>query len=183
MKALLKDIREIILQARQRAVRSVNHELTIAYWNIGRRLVEEEQQGSSRATYGKALIEDIATQLTSEFGNGFSANNLWHMRDFFLTFPSLDALSQELSWTHYRTPFRQMLSRAWRDVTCRTKGVYKCRCAQHLRELVYGGLWRIMTPIFIGDEGLWPQLHLPTEDQLKLEVRKELTRFSNRKQS
>ena len=103
MKALLKDIREIILQARQRAVRSVNHELTIAYWNIGRRLVEEEQQGSSRATYGKALIEDIATQLTSEFGNGFSANNLWRMRDFFLTFPSLDALSQELSWTHYRT--------------------------------------------------------------------------------
>ncbi|MAT54435.1 MAG: hypothetical protein CMN32_08110 [Saprospirales bacterium] len=103
MKTLLNDIREIILQARQRAVRSVNHELTVAYWNIGRRLVEEEQQGSSRAIYGKALVEDIASKLTAEFGSGFSANNLWRMRDFFLTFPNLDALSQELTWTHYRT--------------------------------------------------------------------------------
>lgn len=106
MKTLLNDIREIILQARQRAVRSVNHELTVAYWNIGRRLVEEEQQGSSRAKYGENIIGEISTQLTKEFGSGFSPQNLWFMRQFYLSFPILSSLSRELTWTHYKTLVR-----------------------------------------------------------------------------
>ena len=102
MQALLNDIREIIAQARERVARSINHELTVTYWHVGCRLVEEEQSGKLRADYGKRLISDLGQTLTQEFGNGFSANNLWRMKDLYATFPILDSMSQELSWTHYR---------------------------------------------------------------------------------
>jgi predicted nuclease of restriction endonuclease-like (RecB) superfamily len=103
MEQILFDIRRIIEETRGRVARSINHERTVSYWLIGQRLVEEEQQGSARAEYGKRLIPKLATQLTAEFGEGFSANNLWRMKDLYLTFPILDALRQELTWTHYRT--------------------------------------------------------------------------------
>ena len=106
MQILLNDIRNIIAQARERAVRSVNHELTIAYWHIGHRLVEEEQQGKERADYGKRLVEEISTHLTIEFGSGFSPQNLWFMRQFYLSFPILSALRRELTWTHYKALLR-----------------------------------------------------------------------------
>ena len=102
MQILLDDIRGIIAQARERVARSVNHELTVAYWHIGKRLVEEEQNGKERADYGKRLVAELAGQLTQEFGAGFSANNLWLMRQFYTTFPILHALSGELTWTHYK---------------------------------------------------------------------------------
>lgn len=102
MQVILNDIRDIIARARERVARSVNHELTVAYWQIGRRIVEEEQKGKFRADYGKALVQEIAVRLSAEFGSGFSANNLWRMIDFYRSFPILDAVRQELTWTHYR---------------------------------------------------------------------------------
>jgi predicted nuclease of restriction endonuclease-like (RecB) superfamily len=99
---ILSDIRLIIEETRNRVARSINHERTVAYWLIGQRIVEEEQHGKGRATYGKRLVHHLAENLTSEFGEGFSANNLWRMKDLYLGFPILDALRQELSWTHYR---------------------------------------------------------------------------------
>jgi len=102
MQQLLSDIRQIIAEARERVARSVNHELVVAYWNIGRVIVEEQQQGRERAAYGENLIPMLSKHLTGEFGEGFSANNLWRMRDFFLCFPILDSVRQELTWTHYR---------------------------------------------------------------------------------
>lgn len=102
MQQLIEDIRGIIAQARERAARSVDHERTVMHWHIGRRIVEEEQQGRERADYGKRSVEEVSAQLTQEFGTGFSANNLWRMKDFYLRFPILDAVRQELSWTHYR---------------------------------------------------------------------------------
>ena len=106
MHALLADIRHIIAQARERVARSVNHERTVTYWHIGRRLVEEEQSGNLRADYGKRLIADLGVTLTKEFGDGFSATNLWLMRQFYQTFPILHSLSGELSWTHYKVLIR-----------------------------------------------------------------------------
>ncbi len=102
MQHLLDDIRGIIAQARERVARSVNHELTAAYWHIGKRLVEEEQGGKERADYGKRLVEELSVHLTVDFGSGFSANNLWRMKDFYQRFPILDTLRQELGWSHYR---------------------------------------------------------------------------------
>ena len=106
MHALLADIRHIIAQARERVARSVNHERTVTYWHIGRRLVEEEQSGNLRADYGKRLISDLGVNLTKEFGDGFSATNLWLMRQFYQTFPILHSVSGELSWTHYKVLIR-----------------------------------------------------------------------------
>ena len=80
-----------------------------AYWNIGRRIVEEEQQGSQRAEYGEGLIKELSKQLTGEFGKGFSVASLENFRKFYLTFPDDEksyALRRELSWTHYRLIMR-----------------------------------------------------------------------------
>lgn len=63
MQNILNDIRGIITQAREQVARSINHELTLAYWHIGRRIVEEEQQGKVRADYGKQLVKALSVKL------------------------------------------------------------------------------------------------------------------------
>lgn len=95
-------IRDIIILARQRVYRIANAALLETYWQIGKIIVEDEQQGNARAEYGKATLKNLATQLTLEFGKGFDYTNLTNMRKFFLAFPILDTLRQELSWSHYR---------------------------------------------------------------------------------
>jgi hypothetical protein len=73
---------------------------------IGRLIVEHEQQGQARATYGKQQLQTLYEQLIAEFGKGFNARNLRNMRSFFLCFPKWDAVSHKLSWTHYRKLIR-----------------------------------------------------------------------------
>lgn len=103
---LLSDIRQIIEQARQRVYQTVNSEMVQAYWHIGRLIIEDEQQGQQRATYGKQQLQQLSGQLTREFGKGFDASNLRNMRSFYLCFPNRDALRHKLSWTHYRLLIR-----------------------------------------------------------------------------
>lgn len=103
---LLSDIRQIIEQARQRVHQTVNSEMVQAYWHIGRVIVEDEQQGQQRATYGKQQLQQLSEQLTREFGKGFDASNLRNMRSFYLCFLNRDALRHKLSWTHYRLLIR-----------------------------------------------------------------------------
>jgi hypothetical protein len=75
-------------------------------WEIGRHIVEFEQQGADRAMYGARLIPKLAQSLTAEFGKGFDERNLRHMRTFFQDFPIWNAVRTELSWTHYRNLLR-----------------------------------------------------------------------------
>lgn len=82
--------------ARQNAFQSINKAMVEAYWLIGKRIVEEEQQGESRAEYGKAVIKNLSEKLTEEFGKGFSARNLEQMRLFYLEYPIQQTLSAEL---------------------------------------------------------------------------------------
>jgi predicted nuclease of restriction endonuclease-like (RecB) superfamily len=103
---LLEALRGLITQARREAVRSVNALQVQTYWQIGRHIVEFEQGGATRAAYGKGLLVALASELTADFGKGFDATNLRHMRDFYLSFPICDALRRELSWTHYRLLLR-----------------------------------------------------------------------------
>jgi hypothetical protein len=100
--AAYRTIAEILQTARGAAYRAVNEVMVQAYWQIGRVIVEEEQRGKKRADYRRALIEELAQRLTVDFGKGFTPNNLWYMRQFYLTYPILHALRGELSWTHYR---------------------------------------------------------------------------------
>lgn len=98
----LHSVAKVIREARSFAYKSTNTILLRMYWEIGKLIIEEEQQGSSRAAYGKGVLKDLAKGLTLEFGKGFDESNLCNMRRFFLAFPILDAVGQELSWTHYR---------------------------------------------------------------------------------
>lgn len=86
MKALISEIREMVLSARRAAAHSVDLIQVVTNFEIGRRIVEYEQQGSERAQYGKALLKELAAELTEEFGRGFSERNLRSMRKFFLIY-------------------------------------------------------------------------------------------------
>jgi predicted nuclease of restriction endonuclease-like (RecB) superfamily len=100
--SIYQSIREIITSSRQRVYRMANSALLETYWQIGKLIVEDEQKGQLKAEYGKATLKNLATQLTQEFGKGFEYTNLTNMRKFYLSFPILDTLRQELSWSHYR---------------------------------------------------------------------------------
>jgi DUF1016 N-terminal domain len=106
LRPLLRSLRGLIQQARQQVLRAVDVVQVQTCWEIGRHIVEFEQNGTARAEYGTRLLPALAAALTTDFGKGFDATNLWHMRRFFLAFPILDAVRRELSWTHYRTLLR-----------------------------------------------------------------------------
>jgi predicted nuclease of restriction endonuclease-like (RecB) superfamily len=98
---LLESVRSTIVTARARAQQSINFIMIEAYWQIGQSIVEEQQQGADRATYGQALIQSLSEQLTAEFGKGFGKRNLHNMVKFYQTFPIVQTLSAQLSWSHY----------------------------------------------------------------------------------
>jgi predicted nuclease of restriction endonuclease-like (RecB) superfamily len=104
--ALLEALRDLISQARQQVLRSVDMVQVQTYWQIGRHIVEFEQGGQDRAAYGKHLLNRLAQSLTLEFGKGFDERNLRNMRAFFQQFPNWNAVRSELSWTHYRLLLR-----------------------------------------------------------------------------
>ena len=87
-------VRTIIESARHSVSRSVNTTQVVAYWLIGREIVEEEQKGRRRADYGKRMLERLAGRLTKEFGKGYSVQNLGYLRQLFLRYPSLIAPGQ-----------------------------------------------------------------------------------------
>lgn len=127
---LYRQVRTVLESARSSAYRAVNAAMVQAYWNVGRLIVEHEQGGAKRAAYGEAVLDDLSRRLTADFGPGFTATNLRHMRAFYLAFPIQHALRAEfeaarkqhsargkslapvrglpaalrteLSWTHYR---------------------------------------------------------------------------------
>ena len=83
---IYQQIREVLTQARSRALQVVDTELVACYWQIGRLIVEEEPRGETRAAYGKGLIKELSTRLSAEFGRGFDKSSLWDMRVFFSVF-------------------------------------------------------------------------------------------------
>ena len=99
---LYNAISQVLISARQNAYKAVNFAMVQAYWNIGRLIVEDEQNGEKRAEYGKKVLDDLAKRLTADFGKGFTTTNLKYMRSFYIAFPIRHALRAELSWTHYR---------------------------------------------------------------------------------
>lgn len=101
--ALLTNIRELLNQGRKQVFQAVNAAMVQTYWEIGRLIVEDEQQGQARAEYGKGVLKTLSTALTNEFGKGFDVRNLSNMRSFYQAYPIWNAVRTELSWTHYRT--------------------------------------------------------------------------------
>lgn len=100
---IISEIKQIIAQARDRAIRSVDFERVLMYWKIGERIFNEEQQGKERADYGTYLIKYIADQLEPEFGSSFSRRQLERFRQFYKFFPIASTLRTQLSWSHYKS--------------------------------------------------------------------------------
>lgn len=98
---LVGQITEIIQQARSHVRQSVNQAMVASYWEIGRLIVEHEQQGQARAAYGTRQLAVLAERLTAQFGKGFDTTNLRNMRRFHLAFPIRETVSLELGWSHY----------------------------------------------------------------------------------
>lgn len=102
MSDFLQQIVQIITDARAKAGKAVNFIIVEAYWEVGRRIVEEEQDGNHRAEYGANILGYVSAYMTSQLGKGFDPSNLSNMRKFYRYFPNFDAVRQELTWTHYR---------------------------------------------------------------------------------
>jgi predicted nuclease of restriction endonuclease-like (RecB) superfamily len=100
---ILNQIQSIIANAQARAIRSVDAERVAMYWQIGKVIFEEEQQGKERAEYGTFLIKSLAETLQPQFGSGFSYRQLNWYRQFYKAFPIVSALRTQFSWTHYKT--------------------------------------------------------------------------------
>ncbi len=102
IESLHTEARHIIESGRKATYHAVNTNMIKTYWELGRLIVEEEQQGEERAQYGKFLINELAKRLTLEFGKGYDKRNLFYMKQFYLTYPIVNALRSQLTWTHYR---------------------------------------------------------------------------------
>lgn len=95
------EIKQVMVAARNYVASVVNVELLQAYWQIGKIIVEDEQNHQERADYGKSLIKELSKKLTKEFGKGCSVSNLQLMRRFYQDYPIQQTLSGKLSWSHY----------------------------------------------------------------------------------
>ena len=99
--SIILEIRELLENARKNVAQQVNTQLLTTYWNIGRIIVEYEQQNQLRADYGKQTLRELSRELTQEFGKGFSRSNLQNMRAFYLAYEKCQTVSGKLSWSHY----------------------------------------------------------------------------------
>ena len=121
---LFDKVVDILEQARGNVVKSVNSNMVVAYWYIGREIVEKLQEGNVRAEYSKKIIDDLANKLTEKYGRGFSSTNLWYFRQFYQVFACREAIlhpvggefgigfNPQLSWSHYRALLRVKSERA-----------------------------------------------------------------------
>ena len=97
---LLDSISKIIVAARNRVVQTINHELIVTYWKIGKEIVEKEQINNIDNQTSRQIILQLSKQLTESLGNGFSRSNLFNMRKLYIEFPNVQTLSGHLSWSH-----------------------------------------------------------------------------------
>lgn len=98
--SLFDNIKDMVINSRNRVYSAVNTEMLNLYWNIGK-VIMEIQQGDERAAYGDAVLDKLSKKLTNEFGKGFSSRNLRTMRKFYLMYPIWKTVSAKLSWSHY----------------------------------------------------------------------------------
>ncbi|HEY8929555.1 MAG TPA: PDDEXK nuclease domain-containing protein [Mucilaginibacter sp.] len=98
---LFRSVQELIEQAKQNIVRNVNSTMVMTYYQIGRMIIEDEQNGATHAAYGKQTMANLSQHLTGIFGRGYSVDNLENMRSLYLAYRNSETLSRNLSWSHY----------------------------------------------------------------------------------
>ena len=98
---IINEIKDVIINSRNKIAYEVNNTMVLAYWNVGRIIVENEQNGNIKAEYGRQILKELSKELRKILGSGFSVSNLQYMRKFYITYPKYQTLSVKLSWSHY----------------------------------------------------------------------------------
>lgn len=98
---MVEEIKDIITSSRSKVAYEVNNTMLLAYWNVGKIIVENEQKGNIKAEYGKQVMKELSKELRKILGSGFSVSNLFNMRKLYITYPKFQTLSGKLSWSHY----------------------------------------------------------------------------------
>lgn len=122
-KSLLDNIGQTFTAARSKAYSLMSHVLLEAYWNIGKQIIEYEQQGQEKAVYGRKLMQNLAKDLSRQLGKGFSLSNLYLMRQFYEAYPIFQT-SGKLTWSHYGEilSISDPLARSFYEKQCVSEG-------------------------------------------------------------
>ena len=107
--SVIDDVKGIISSGMESAYNATSRAMVLTYWNVGRRIVEQEQNGNQRAEYGTAMMDALAEELTKEYGKSYSKRNLQYFRKFYQCFPDIEIVNScvhNLTWTHYRSLLR-----------------------------------------------------------------------------
>jgi hypothetical protein len=134
--SLFERISEILELARRKVYRAANTEMLYAYWNVGREIVVEEQNGKDRAQYGRALIKDLSFRLKNEYGKGFTETNLKYMRQFYQVFaskyqlylPTAKQLEQEIQREREQIDLEKRLSIDQKPQCSKVTIALECTC-------------------------------------------------------
>lgn len=106
---VIDDVKGIIASGMESAYNATSRAMVLTYWNVGRRIVEQEQNGNQRAEYGTAMMDVLAAELTREYGQSYSKRNLQYFRKFYQYFPDIEIVNScvhNLTWTHFRCLLR-----------------------------------------------------------------------------
>ena len=98
---IINEIKDVIINSRNKIAYEVNNTMVLAYWNVGRIIVENEQNGNIKAEYGRQILKELSKELRKILGSGFSVSNLQYMRKFYITYSKYQTVSVKLSWSHY----------------------------------------------------------------------------------
>lgn len=107
--SVIDDVKDIISSGMESAYNATSRAMVLTYWNVGRRIVEQEQNGNQRAEYGTAMMDALAKELTKEYGKSYSKRNLQYFRKFYQCFPDFEIVNScvhNLTWTHFRSLLR-----------------------------------------------------------------------------
>lgn len=136
---LLVDARKIIDTARANAVRSVDFNRVMMYWNLGKRIFEEEQQGKDRAEYGARIIRDLAVRLEAEYGSGFGVRQLDQSRKFYRLYPIAHTVCAQLNWSQYKLLIS--IEEADKREYYQLEAVSNCWTKRELERQIHSQLW------------------------------------------
>ena len=100
-KKLINDIGSSLQRARENVIKAINSELVIANWEIGKHIVEFEQNGKEKAEYGSSLLTNLSKDLKANYGKGFGKSNLYLCRQFYIKYPIFQTVSGKLNWSHF----------------------------------------------------------------------------------
>ncbi len=107
--SVIDDVKGIISSGMESAYHAISRAMVLTYWNVGKRIVEQEQNGNPRAEYGTAMMDALAAELTKEYGKSYSKRNLQYFRKFYQCFPDVEIVNacvHNLTWTHFRSLLR-----------------------------------------------------------------------------